>query len=200
MTSSDPDMLIQSRRGMDDGEPGKGVERYEEQKRRSLPEQRRPSRDCQLQRALDKSNDAANTLRLLLLTGSRLGEALKETWDQFDLTRGIWTKPSHHAKQKKTEHVPLSAPALDLLERMKQSGSRASGPLFPGADGKKARFQSDREPDRPDLGRHVIDQRATISRDFPPKGHCQFGEPSALGPWGTFQARDIFRPTPWRSP
>lgn len=119
--------------------PARGVERYEEQKRDRYLNKDDPEEIARFTAALDKSDDqtAANALRLLLLTGSRLGEVLKASWDQFDLTRGIWTKPSHHTKQKKTEHVPLSAPALDLLERMKPL--RAVGPLFPGKDGKKAR-------------------------------------------------------------
>jgi len=124
--------------------PARGVERYEEQKRDRYLNKDDPGEIARFTEALDNSNDqtAANALRLLLLTGSRLGEVLKATWDQFDLTRGIWTKPSHHTKQKKTEHVPLSAPALDLLERMKPL--RASGPLFPGKDGKKARVSIQR--------------------------------------------------------
>ena len=86
--------------------------------------------------ALDKYKDqwAANVLRLLLLTGSRASEALKATWEEFDLQRGVWTKPSHHTKQKKVEHVPLSAPALKLLETM--APENATGPLFPGRERK----------------------------------------------------------------
>lgn len=121
--------------------PAKGIDRYEEQKRERYLNQHDPEEIARFTEALDHYHDqtAANALRLLLLTGSRLGEVLKATWDQFDLTRGVWTKPSHHTKQKKTEHVPLSAPALDLLVSMNPPRSRAPIPLFPGADGKKAR-------------------------------------------------------------
>ena len=70
--------------------------------------------------ALDKYKDqsAANLGFFSMLTGSRASEALKARWEEFDLQRGVWTKPSHHTKQKKVEHVPLSAPALKLLEGM----------------------------------------------------------------------------------
>ena len=78
-----------------------------------------------------KDQNAANALRLLLLTGAREGEVLKSDWDQFDLERGIWTKPSHHTKQKKIEYVPLSKAAVALLIEMKSKSS--GGPLFPGA-------------------------------------------------------------------
>ncbi len=85
--------------------------------------------------ALDNYADqnAANALRLLLLTGAREGEVLKAEWSQFDLKRGIWTKPSHHTKQNKIEHVPLSGSAVALLDGMKHEGS--NGPVFPGANG-----------------------------------------------------------------
>ena len=114
--------------------PTRGIPRFHEDKReRWLTEQ-------ELHRftnALDAYPDqnAADALRLLLLTGAREGEVLKADWPQFDLQRGVWTKPSHHTKEKKIEHVPLSAAALDLLRKMKRKNG-ATGPLFPGANGK----------------------------------------------------------------
>jgi integrase len=111
--------------------PAKGVKKFAEEKRESWLSVE------QIQKfrvALDAYQDqsAANCLRLLLLTGSRAGEALRAEWKEFDLTRGVWTKPSHHTKQKKTEHVPLSAPAIDLLQSMKPKN--ATGPLFAGRE------------------------------------------------------------------
>jgi integrase len=90
--------------------------------------------------ALDAYEDqnAADALRLLMLTGSRAGEVLKAEWEHFDLQSGVWTKPSAHTKQKTEEHIPLSKQALDLLRKMKPKN--ATGPLFPGKepkDGKK---------------------------------------------------------------
>ena len=83
--------------------------------------------------ALDDYSDqsAANVIRLLLLTGAREGEALTADWSQFDMKRGVWTKPSHHTKQKKIEHVPLSKAAIALLRKI---GPKPSGPLFTGAN------------------------------------------------------------------
>jgi len=109
--------------------PAKGVKKFEEAKRERwlTVEELQKFRE-----ALDKyrGQSAANVLRLLLLTGSRASEVLKACWEEFDLQRGVWTKPSHHTKQKKIEHVPLSAPALKLLESM--APKDATGPLFPG--------------------------------------------------------------------
>ena len=118
--------------------PAKGVKKFHEEKRENWLSVDQIQR---FREALDQYQDqsAANALRLLLLTGSRAGEVLKATWEEFDLQRGVWTKPSHHTKQKKTEHVPLSAAAIDLLKSMRPV--RAAGPLFPGrvVEGKKQR-------------------------------------------------------------
>jgi integrase len=127
--------------------PVVGIERYHEEKRERYLNQTDSTEIARFTEALDNYHDqnAANVLRLLLLTGSRLGEVLKATWEQFDLDRRTWTKPSHHTKQKKTEHVPLNDDALDLLRGMKSDHLKntntviARGPLFAGRDGKTAR-------------------------------------------------------------
>lgn len=74
---------------------------------------------------------AMNAIRLTMVTGCRKGEALTAKWFDFDLARGVWTKPSHHTKQKKTEHVPLSAQAKALLEGLSRDGEY----VFPGRTG-----------------------------------------------------------------
>jgi integrase/tetratricopeptide (TPR) repeat protein/predicted Ser/Thr protein kinase len=78
------------------------------------------------------AQDAANAIRLLLLTGARPGELLCAEWTAFDLKKGTWFKPSCATKQKKNEHVPLNPPALALLKEMfaKKNGSPY---LFPGS-------------------------------------------------------------------
>ena len=84
------------------------------------------------------SRDAANAVRLLLLTGARRGEVLSATWDQFDLAVGVWTKPSSHTKQKREHRVPLSASARQLLADMRTDAERrgeASPYLFPARTG-----------------------------------------------------------------
>jgi integrase len=72
-----------------------------------------------------------DALRLIMVTGCRKGEALTAKWTDFDFTRGVWTKPSHHTKEKKTEHVALNTQALALLEGMERKGEY----LFPGRAG-----------------------------------------------------------------
>lgn len=114
------------------GNPVKGVPRYPEDKRETWLTAEQVEA---LLAALDDYTDqsAANAIRLLIVTGARESEVLTATWDQFDLKRGIWTKPSHHTKQKKIEHTPLSDTALQLLHHM--NAERKSAVLFPGQDG-----------------------------------------------------------------
>jgi integrase len=112
--------------------PARGIKKFSEEKRENWLSVEQIQR---FREALDgyKDQSAANCLRLLLLTGSRAGEALRAEWSEFDLTRGVWTKPTHHTKQKKTEHVPLSEPAIELLSSIRPRN--AIGPLFPGKEG-----------------------------------------------------------------
>jgi integrase len=112
--------------------PAKGIERNPEAKRQRYL---KPAEIVRLSAALSalKSQSAANALRLALLTGARIGEVSASRWDQFDLDAGTWTKESSDTKQKKLHHVPLSAPALQLLVEMR---AKAKGPnVFPGRNG-----------------------------------------------------------------
>jgi integrase len=109
--------------------PAKGVEKYHEEKRQ------RWLNDEELDRLLKvlaqyHNQDVPNVIRLLILTGSRMSEVLNAVWEQFDLQKGVWSKPSHSTKQKRFEHVPLSSQTLQLLFKMKKSSNSIF--LFPG--------------------------------------------------------------------
>jgi integrase len=113
--------------------PVHGVKRLEEEKCERWLRQEEMKR---LLRALRShpDQDSANAVRLILLTGCRKMEALAASWSEFDLDERIWTKPSHHVKQRTRHHVALNADACLLLRRMKKR--RAQGPyLFPGRPG-----------------------------------------------------------------
>ena len=100
--------------------PARGIERNAEAKRdRHLS----GAELDRLTKALAEHGDeqAANIIRLLLLTGARRGEVLGMRWDQLDLEIGVWTKPGATTKQKTTrDRVPLSAPARQLLTELHQ--------------------------------------------------------------------------------
>jgi integrase len=110
--------------------PVKGIRRYDEQKRHRWLQDEELQR---LVRVLDEhpNQRAANAVRLQLLTGARMGEVLSARRADFDLNRGVWIKPSHQTKQRRTEHLPLSAPAASLVASILQENS-GSQYLFPG--------------------------------------------------------------------
>jgi integrase len=97
-----------------DDNPFEGVAKSHEGRRDRLLSAVNIDRLCD---ALEQhpNQSAANAIRLILLTGVRRGEVLTATWKEFNLELGIWTKTSHHTKQKRTDHVPLSPPALQLI-------------------------------------------------------------------------------------
>jgi integrase len=114
--------------------PAKGVERNQEMKRtRYLAGAELVALTFAIGQHKDKQ--AANILRLLLLTGARRGEALAARWDQFDLKQGVWTKPGAMTKQKTEHRVPLSAPARQLLGELRARAAEDAEFVFPGRTG-----------------------------------------------------------------
>jgi integrase len=61
---------------------------------------------------------AASALEFLILTAARTGEVLGATWDELDLRKSVWTIPDERMKNGREHQVPLSAPAVAVLERM----------------------------------------------------------------------------------
>jgi integrase len=61
---------------------------------------------------------AAAAMEFLILTVGRTGEVLGATWDEFDLRKSVWTIPGERMKNGKEHQVPLSPPAVAVLERM----------------------------------------------------------------------------------
>lgn len=81
--------------------------------------------------AVHEDRQAANIVRLLLLTGARRNEVLSMRYADLDLTSGTWTKPASATKQKKMHSTPLSAPARQLLAGLGK-GAEANAYVFPG--------------------------------------------------------------------
>jgi integrase len=118
--------------------PVKGIERNQEQKReRYLSNEELARLTTAL--AVDEDRQAADIFRLLLLTGARKTEVLGARWCDFDLTTGVWSKPSSATKQRKPHRVPLSAPARALLAGIDRADSQFT---FPGRyDGHRKRVE-----------------------------------------------------------
>jgi integrase len=82
--------------------------------------------------AVHEDRQAANIIRLLLLTGARRGEVFAMRWSDLNLTDGTWTKPASTTKQKRTHVTPLSAPARQLLSELNKSADENAEFVFPG--------------------------------------------------------------------
>jgi integrase len=125
---------LATRWGWRETNPAKGIERNTEYHRRRYLSGEELIR---LTKALAKHPDrqAADAIRLLLLTGARRGEVLAMRWDAVE--DGVWSKPPSSTKQKEHHQVPLSAPALQLLAdiRKRQRRQGASKFVFPGDGG-----------------------------------------------------------------
>ena len=114
--------------------PARGIERNPEDKRErylSGPEL------VALTNALAEYEDqqAANIVRLLLLTGARRWEVFSLKWDQLDLETGTWTKPAAYTKQKTMHRIPLSGAARLLLGELREAADDSAEYVFPGRHG-----------------------------------------------------------------
>ncbi|HEL4404172.1 TPA: tyrosine-type recombinase/integrase [Stenotrophomonas maltophilia] len=63
------------------------------------------------------------TLLFLILTAARSGEVRAMTWDEVDLSNGVWAVPAERMKAQQIHRVPLSEQALTLLKA--QAGRHA---------------------------------------------------------------------------
>ena len=85
---------------------------------------------------------AVNALIFLILTAARSGEVRKATWDQIDRPKKEWTMPGHNTKSGKPHRVPLSEPALRILEETDELARALglsdglTGLVFPSTTGK----------------------------------------------------------------
>ena len=110
--------------------PCRGVERFAEAARKRYLSAEELQRLTAVLSASPK-RQAADVVRLALLTGARSGEILGARWDQLDLDRGVWTKPGATTKQKSEHVAPLGEAAVALLRSIPREGSPW---VFPAGD------------------------------------------------------------------
>jgi integrase len=61
---------------------------------------------------------ATRALEFIALTAARSGEVRSMTWHEVNLATGIWTVPADRMKASREHRVPLTAPALAILEAL----------------------------------------------------------------------------------
>lgn len=76
--------------------------------------------------------------RLLLLTGQRRDEVASLDWRELNRKDRLWTLPSTRAKNKKPHLVPLSGPAIDLLDDLAGGAKWPDAGLVFSTNGKTA--------------------------------------------------------------
>ena len=71
--------------------------------------------DCGQQRT-PKGWPFGSLVKLLLLTGQRLGEVSGTRWEELDLEAKLWTIPGERVKNGQRHEVPLSDLAIEVLK------------------------------------------------------------------------------------
>jgi len=61
---------------------------------------------------------AAKALEFAVLTACRSGEVRGARWEEVDFTTGVWTVPADRMKAQREHRVPLSKPALKLMQSL----------------------------------------------------------------------------------
>ena len=112
--------------------PAKGLIRFREETRDRI------IKTDELQRLLNaieaEGEPWADAFNMLLFTGARRGSVAAMGWEDVDLSSGIWTIPAKVAKNKTATPLPLTEPAMAVLQRRLQR--RAGEPwVFPSAVG-----------------------------------------------------------------
>ena len=74
-------------------------------------------------------------LRFVALTACRSGEVRGARWDEFDVDDRVWHVPAERMKASRAFDVPLSVPALNVLQRAEELAD-GSGLVFPSSLGK----------------------------------------------------------------
>jgi integrase len=89
----------------------------------------------------ESKGTAALCLRLLALTATRSMEARGAMWGEMDLEAKTWTIPAARMKAAREHRIPLSAPAVAILEEMALFGTAPGKLVFEG--GRKGKPLSD---------------------------------------------------------
>jgi integrase len=79
----------------------------------------------------EQDNIGAKALQFAILTAARSGEVRGATWDEINMEEATWTIPAQRMKAGREHRVPLSKPALAVLQSLDLLRTN-TGPVFPG--------------------------------------------------------------------
>jgi integrase len=112
--------------------PAKGLIRYQETSRSRILKSDELEH---LMKAIEAERDPwASVFLMLMFTGARRGSVVSMRWEDIDLGTAIWTIPAEVAKNKTATPIPLTQPAVSLLQ---QQLARSAGEpwVFPSVIG-----------------------------------------------------------------
>jgi integrase len=89
-----------------------------------------PEAPAFIQALRESDATSARCLELVILTALRLGEARLALWQEIDLEAALFTVPGTRMKRRVEFKVPLSDPAIALLEKLREH-RLAGGRVFP---------------------------------------------------------------------
>jgi integrase len=78
---------------------------------------------------------SARALEFAILTVARTGEVINAKWPEINVAERLWTVPAERMKAGKEHRVPISAPAIAILEEIQKI--RHSDFVFPGAKARR---------------------------------------------------------------
>jgi len=84
---------------------------------------------------VDESAQTTALFKLYFLTAQRGGELRTMAWVDLDLASGWWTVPAERAKNKLAHRVPLSSPAMAVLQELAAQRVEGSPWVFPSESG-----------------------------------------------------------------
>jgi integrase len=73
---------------------------------------------------------AARALEFTVLTAARTGEVLGMQWQEFEAKNRLWTVPADRMKADRAHEVPLSAPAIALIEGLRTAKCEPRDKVF----------------------------------------------------------------------
>ena len=76
-------------------------------------------------------------LQFAILTAARSGEVRGAAWTEIDVENALWTIPKERMKAQREHVVPLSRPAIRIIQRCRELRTRECLLIFPGMKGDK---------------------------------------------------------------
>jgi integrase len=86
-----------------------------------------------MKRLQERESFSRLALQFAVLTAARSGEVRGLTWDEVDFDAALWTIPADRMKAKREHVVPLSKPALAIIQRCKELRVKDEPLIFPGS-------------------------------------------------------------------